>query len=104
MAKPSPLSGVVFDAYGTLFDVHGVQAQLEALFPGKGQAISAKWREKQIDYSRLLTMSGRYVDFWRLTADSLDYACEFAEAVLDPEVRASLLAVYERLPQHPEVP
>jgi 2-haloacid dehalogenase len=104
MTKPSRLSGVVFDAYGTLFDVHGVQTLLEARFPGKGQAISSKWREKQIEYSRVRTMSGRYVDFWRITADSLDYACEFAEALLDAATRASLLAVYERLPPHPEVP
>jgi 2-haloacid dehalogenase len=104
MTKPSPLSGVVFDAYGTLFDVHGVQTQLEARFPGKGQAISARWREKQIEYSRLRTMSSRYVDFWQITGDALDYACEFSEARLDAAARASLLSVYERLPAHPEVP
>ena len=104
MTISSPLSGVVFDAYGTLFDVYSVQTELEARFPGKGQAISAKWREKQIEYSRLLTMCGRYVDFWQITAHSLDYACEFAEAPLDVGTRASLLAVYERLPAHPEVP
>src|ERR1700722_15864342 len=98
------LAGVVFDAYGTLFDVYGVQAELEARFPGKGRAIAEKWREKQIEYSRLLTMSGRYVDFWQITGDALDYACEFSEAPLDAGARASLLAVYERLPPHPEVP
>jgi 2-haloacid dehalogenase len=100
----SPLSGVVFDAYGTLFDVYSVQTELEARFPGRGQAISAKWREKQIEYSRLRTMSGRYIDFWQITGDSLDYACEFAETPLDVGARDSLLAVYERLPPHPEVP
>ena len=104
MAISSPPSGVVFDAYGTLFDVYSVQTELEARFPGRGQAISAKWREKQIEYSRLRTMSGRYTDFWQITADSLDYACEFAEASLDEAARATLLAAYERLPPHPEVP
>jgi 2-haloalkanoic acid dehalogenase type II len=94
----------VFDVYGTLLDVHGVQTQLEARFPGKGEAISTKWREKQIEYSRLRSMSDRYVDFWQITGDALDHACEFAEAPLDADARVSLLAVYERLPAHPEVP
>ena len=104
MTISSALAGVVFDAYGTLFDVYGVQAELEARFPGKGRAIAEKWREKQIEYSRLRTMSSRYVDFWQITGDALDYACEFSEAPLDTGARASLLAVYERLPPHPEVP
>jgi 2-haloacid dehalogenase len=94
----------VFDVYGTLLDVHGVQTQLEARFPGKGEAISTKWREKQIEYSRLRSMSDRSVDFWQITGDALDHACEFAEAPLDADARVSLLAVYERLPAHPEVP
>src|SRR5271155_4197909 len=104
MTKPSQLSGVVFDAYGTLFDVYSVETELEARFPGKGQAIAAKWREKQIEYSRLRTMSSRYVDFWRIPGDALDYASALAEARLDAAARASLLALYERLPPHPEVP
>ncbi len=78
MTISSALAGVVFDAYGTLFDVYGVQAELEARFPGKARAIAEKWREKQIEYSRLRTMSGRYVDFWQITGDALDYACEFS--------------------------
>jgi 2-haloacid dehalogenase len=104
MTSSSPLAGVVFDAYGTLFDVYGVQAELEARFPGKGPAIAEKWREKQIEYSRLRTMSSQYVGFWQITGDALDYACEFAEAAVDAATRASLLAVYERLPPHREVP
>ena len=104
MTISSALAGVVFDAYGTLFDVYGVQTELGARFPSKGRAIAEKWREKQIEYSRLRTMSSRYVDFWQITGDALDYACEFSEAPLDVGARASLLAVYERLPPHPEVP
>jgi 2-haloacid dehalogenase len=102
-ATTSP-SGIIFDAYGTLFDVYAVEAELELRFPGKGRALALRWRDKQIEYSRLRTMSGRYVDFWRLTIDSLEYACEFERATLTPEIRANLLAIYERLPAHPEVP
>jgi 2-haloacid dehalogenase len=100
----SGISGIVFDAYGTLFDVHGLQAQLEALFPAKGAAISRAWRDRQIDYTRLRTLSGRYVDFWEITGDALDYACEAEGVRLTDAARAELLAGYEALPTHREVP
>jgi 2-haloacid dehalogenase len=100
----APIAGVVFDAYGTLFDVYAVEARLEALFPGKGRAISVRWRDKQIEYTRLRTLSDRYLDFWTITADALDYACEAEQAPLDAGGRDELLAIYERLPTHPEVP
>jgi 2-haloacid dehalogenase len=48
---------VVFDAYGTLFDVHSISALADRLYPGQGVAISALWRDKQIEYTRLVTMS-----------------------------------------------
>ena len=48
---------VVFDAYGTLFDVHSISALAEQLYPGQGAAISALWRDKQIEYTRLVSMS-----------------------------------------------
>lgn len=47
------IRAVVFDAYGTLFDVYSVTARAEQLFPGKGEALALLWRERQIDYSRL---------------------------------------------------
>lgn len=97
------IAGVVFDAYGTLFDVYAVEARLEALFPGKGRALALRWRDKQIDYSRLRTLSGRYADFWSITRDALDYACEFERVALSAAARAELLSLYARLPLHPEV-
>lgn len=51
------LSGVVFDAYGTLFDVHSIARRAEELFPQMGSAISTLWRDKQIEYSRLVSLS-----------------------------------------------
>lgn len=103
MSSP-PIFGVVFDAYGTLFDVYAVEAMLESRFPGRGRAIAVRWRDKQIEYSRLRTMSVRYTDFWSITADALEYACEFERALLDEDARGRLLALYARLPPHPEVP
>lgn len=98
------IAGVVFDAYGTLLDIYAVEARLEVLFPGKGRALSLRWRDKQIEYSRLRTMSGRYASFWEITGDALDYACEFEKAALAPAAREELMAIYERLPAHREVP
>jgi 2-haloacid dehalogenase len=56
---PAPRA-VLFDAYGTLFDVYSVAQLAEQLFPGRGQALSLLWRDKQIEYTRLVTTSRRY--------------------------------------------
>jgi HAD superfamily hydrolase (TIGR01493 family) len=53
----SKIRAVVFDAYGTLFDVYSVTARAEQLFPGKGEALALLWRERQIDYSRLRSLA-----------------------------------------------
>lgn len=74
MRKPTV---VLFDAYGTLFDVHSVALTAEQLFPGQGQALSLLWRDKQIEYSRLVTTSNHgshYRPFWELTRAALVYA------------------------------
>ena len=67
------IRAVVFDAYGTLFDVHSVASVAERHFPGQGQAVSRLWRERQIDYSRLRTLSGCYQPFSVVTRDALSY-------------------------------
>lgn len=97
-------AGIIFDAYGTLFDVDSVTERLEGFFPGKGTALSQRWRQKQIDYALLRTLSQRYADFWDVTGDSLEYACEFEGVALTPQARQTLLDDYERLPTHREVP
>ncbi len=68
---------VLFDAYGTLFDVYSVAQLAEQLFPGHGQTLSVLWRDKQIEYSRLVTTSNHgahYLPFWQLTQAALQYA------------------------------
>ena len=68
---------VLFDAYGTLFDVYSVGLAAEQLFPGHGQALSVLWRDKQIEYTRLVTTSNHgahYQPFWELTRAALVYA------------------------------
>ena len=73
MEKPR---AVLFDAYGTLFDVYSVSMLAEQLFPGQGEAIAVLWRDKQIEYTRLRGMAGKYKPFWGITRDALQYACE----------------------------
>jgi 2-haloacid dehalogenase len=80
MQKPQ---AVLFDAYGTLFDVYSVGLLAEQLFPGHGQALSVLWRDKQIEYSRLVTTSNHgahYLPFWQLTQAALQYAIKVIAA------------------------
>ncbi|MEO8465482.1 MAG: haloacid dehalogenase type II [Gammaproteobacteria bacterium] len=94
----------MFDAYGTLFDVHSVTALAEATFPGRGGALSQLWRTKQLEYTWLHAAMGTYVDFDAVTAAGLRYAC--ASLGLDAdEVRiAALIAQYAKLETFAEVP
>jgi 2-haloacid dehalogenase len=71
---------IAFDAYGTLFDVYSMGQLAEELFPGRGQELSMMWRDRQIEYTRLVTMSDPspngskyYLPFWELTIRSLRY-------------------------------
>jgi 2-haloacid dehalogenase len=81
MEKPQTFTqkprAVLFDAYGTLLDVYSVGQLAEKLFPGQGQALSVLWRDKQIEYSRLVTTcnhGAHYRPFWELTRAALTYA------------------------------
>jgi 2-haloacid dehalogenase len=74
MKKPR---AVLFDAYGTLFDVYSIALLAEQLFPGQGQRLAQTWRDKQIEYTRLITTSNHgahYQPFWTLTEAALRYA------------------------------
>ncbi|AUC52769.1 haloacid dehalogenase, type II [Sagittula sp. P11] len=99
---------VVFDAYGTLFDVAAAarvvaeESGREALAAVWGQ-VAEDWRRKQLEYSWLRAVTGDYVPFWTLTMDGLDWAMERA-GLDDPELRERLLAVYWELPAYREVP
>ncbi len=82
------IRALVFDAYGTLFDVHSIATTCERLFPGNGAALSQAWREKQLQYSWLRNSMQRHVDFNCVTQDALRVACEalalsYTDAVLD---------------------
>jgi len=93
----------VFDAYGTLFDVHAaVRRHAEAIGPD-GQLLSDIWRAKQLEYSWVRSLMGAYVDFWQLTEQALDFALARVPSA-DPSLRTQLLEAYWRLDCYPEVP
>ena len=86
----------VFDAYGTLFDVHAVIGRHRAAAGADADRFSEIWRAKQLEYTWTLTLSGQYVDFWTLTERALDYAFARVPSV-DRALRAKLLEVYLQL-------
>lgn len=94
---------VVFDAYGTLFDVFSVLRRCEQEFPGKGQALSQLWRSKQLEYTWLRSLMGRYESFESITRDALNTAARSLGLGLDEDILARLLDEYLRLAPFPEV-
>jgi len=106
MAQPSPsasrIEAVAFDAFGTLFDVYSVGLLAEQLYPGKGSQLAELWRQKQIEYSYLRTLSGRYKPFWDITQDGLVFAAARLGLELDPPRRTQLMNQYACLSPFPE--
>ena len=105
MEKIHGVKAVLFDAYGTLFDVYSVGVLAEKLFPGHGQALGVLWRDKQIEYTRLVTTSNdgaHYQPFWDLTRAGLRYACKRLGLALTPDFEAQLMDQYRHLTAFPE--
>jgi 2-haloacid dehalogenase len=102
MEKPK---AVLFDAYGTLFDVYSVGLLAEQLFPGHGNALGVLWRDKQIEYTHLVTASNdgaHYQPFWELTRAGLRYACKRLALQLTPAHEERLMNQYNHLSAFPE--
>ena len=99
------IKAVLFDAYGTLFDVYSVGVLAEQLFPGHGQALGLMWRDKQIEYTRLVTTSNdgaHYQPFWDLTRAALRYACKRLGLALSLADEEQLMDQYRHLTAFPE--
>ncbi|WP_088285819.1 haloacid dehalogenase type II [Ideonella sp. A 288] len=101
-AHPSPPQAVLFDAYGTLFDVYSVGLLAEQMFAGQGDALALLWRDKQIEYTRLTSMSGRYRPFWELTRAGLRFAAQKLKLDLAPDAEDRLMNQYRHLSAFPE--
>ena len=97
------LQALVFDAYGTLFDVHAVVRRCEEFWPGKGAALSQLWRAKQLEYTWQRSLMRRYVPFSSVTDDALQYACSSLGLALDGKKSKALMAEYVRLSLYPDV-
>src|SRR4051812_50036485 len=91
------LDALVFDAYGTLFDVHSVMRRCQALYPGKHAQLSQLWRAKQLEYTWLRSLMRRYAPFSQVTRDALAYSCAAMGLPLDEETLRALMAEYLRL-------
>lgn len=104
------IKAVVFDAYGTLFDVYSIGALAEKIFPGQGVAISTLWRDKQIEYTRLISLSDphaphgskHYQSFWDLTQLSLRYTLDRLKLSATEADIEALMGQYAELSAFPE--
>ena len=97
------LRALVFDAYGTLFDVHSVARRCESFWPGKGAPLSQAWRAKQLEYTWLRSLMRRYRPFSEVTRDALAWACDSLDLPLDEHRTKALMAEYLALSPYPDV-
>lgn len=95
---------VAFDAYGTLFDVFSMGQLVENYYAVSGQAFALMWRDRQIEYTRLITMSDPnplgskyYLPFWEITLRSLRYVCKRFNLELTNDIELNLMRHYEQL-------
>jgi 2-haloacid dehalogenase len=93
----------VFDAYGTVFDYASAAARAGDVLGDQVAPLTALWREKQLQYTWLRSLQGRYVNFFQVTSDALEYSLA-AFRLTDPALHARLMSLYSRLECFPEVP
>jgi 2-haloacid dehalogenase len=97
MAAPlAGLRAVVFDAYGTLFDIASAAERSRDLLGDKAGPLADLWRQKQLQYTWLRALMGRHADFWQVTGDALDYSLD-AMRLATPDLRRRLMEAYERI-------
>ena len=101
MTKLQGIRACVFDAYGTLFDVHAPMRRLAPEIGEKAEEISRLWRQKQLEYTWLRSLMGVHADFWHVTGEALDYALA-QHGVDEPGLKDEILALYLKLDAYPE--
>ncbi len=104
MANPAfaEIGACVFDAYGTLFDVHSAVRRGGETLGDKADKVSALWRQKQLEYTWLRSLMGAHADFWQVTSEGLDYALT-ANGIKDRKLHARLMDLYLSLDAYPDV-
>jgi 2-haloacid dehalogenase len=102
----TPLNGIkacVFDAYGTLFDVHSAVARHGQQLGATAETFSQVWRNRQLEYTWLRSLMHLHADFWQVTGDALEYACD-CFGITDQDLKHQLMQAYLTLDCYPEVP
>ena len=97
------IKACVFDAYGTLFDVHSAVGRYSERLGDVSERVSSIWRTKQLEYTWLRSLMKKHADFWQVTQDALDYALDVFN-IRDPQLRSDLIKAYLELKCYPEVP
>jgi 2-haloacid dehalogenase len=101
VTKLEGVRACVFDAYGTLFDVHAPMRKLAAAIGPEAENISKLWRQKQLEYTWLRSLMGVHADFWHVTGDALDYALE-QHGVSEAGLKDEIMSLYLKLEAYPE--
>ena len=96
------IGACVFDAYGTLFDVHSAARRADDALGEQASAVSAVWRDKQLQYTWLRSLMGAHADFWQVTGEALDFALA-AHGIEDAALRDRLMELYLSLEAYPDV-
>lgn len=97
------VKALVFDAYGTLFDVYSLGKRLRYHFPQKAEQINPIWRNKQLEYTWLRSLMRQYVPFSQVTADALTFACKETNTTISNEIHQDLMQHYFTLDAFPKV-
>lgn len=106
MSQKNQIDGIkacVFDAYGTLFDVHSAVGKHQKQLGDAADQVSLLWRTKQLEYTWLRSLMKHHADFWQVTQDALDFAFD-AHQITDPDLKNDLMNAYLSLSCYPEVP
>jgi 2-haloacid dehalogenase len=103
MVEAIRVRACVFDAYGTLFDFASAASRCSDVLGDKAAAVTALWRDKQLQYTWLRSLQGRHADFWQVTGEALDFTLE-SLGIADARVRERLMSLYRTLDCFPEVP
>ena len=106
MSKNKTIEGIgacVFDAYGTLFDVHSAVGKHRHRLGDMADQVSMLWRTKQLEYTWLRSLMGHHADFWQVTQDALDFAFDM-HGINDSDLHRDLMGAYLKLDCYPEVP
>ena len=106
MSESNTISGIkacVFDAYGTLFDVHSAVGKHRHRLGDIADQVSALWRTKQLEYTWLRSLMGHHADFWQVTQEALDFAFDMHH-INDSDLNRDLMQAYLTLDCYPEVP